>query len=67
MPHSLKNDEDIALSGLTSATLNEIRELVFGGSIVIPAAIAFLGISGAVLVANSGAFSIGFISMPAIF
>ena len=63
----IKNDEDIALSGLTSATLNEIIEVVFGGSIVIPAAVAFLGISGAVLIANSGAFSIGFISMPAIF
>ena len=62
----IKNDEDIALSGLTSATLNEIIEVVFGGSIVIPAAVAFLGISGAVLIANSGAFSIGFISMPAI-
>ncbi len=63
----ISHDKDIALSGLTSATLNEIIEVVFGGSIVIPAAIAFLGISGAIIVANSGAFSIGFIAMPAIF
>ena len=63
----IKDSDDIALSGLTSASLNEIIEVVFGGSIVIPAAVAFLGISGAIVIANSGAFSIGFIAMPAIF
>ena len=63
----IKDSEDIALSGLTSASLNEIIEVIFGGSIVIPAAVAFLGVTGAVLIANSGAFSIGFIAMPAIF
>jgi NSS family neurotransmitter:Na+ symporter len=63
----IKKDQDIALSGLTSASINELVEVVFGGSIVIPAAVAFLGISGAVLVAQSGAFTIGFIAMPVIF
>ena len=63
----IKKDSDIALSGLTSASINELVEVVFGGSIVIPAAVAFLGISGAVLVAQSGAFTIGFIAMPVIF
>ena len=63
----IKKDEDIALSGLTSASLNELIEVVFGGSIVIPAAVAFLGVAGAVLIAQSGAFTIGFIAMPAIF
>ena len=63
----IKKDQDIALSGLTSASINELVEVVFGGSIVIPAAVAFLGISGAVLIAQSGAFTIGFIAMPVIF
>ena len=63
----IKKDQDIALSGLTSASINELVEVVFGGSIVIPAAVAFLGISGAVIVAQSGAFTIGFIAMPVIF
>jgi len=63
----VRQGDDIALSGLTSASINELIEVVFGGSIVIPAAVAFLGVSGAVLVAQSGAFSIGFIAMPAIF
>ena len=63
----IKKDDDIALSGLTSASINELVEVVFGGSIVIPAAVAFLGISGAVIIAQSGAFTIGFIAMPVIF
>jgi len=63
----IRKDEDIALSGLSSSSLNELIEVVFGGSIVIPAAVAFLGIAGAVVVAQSGAFTIGFIAMPAIF
>ncbi|MFL2630570.1 MAG: sodium-dependent transporter [Thermodesulfobacteriota bacterium] len=63
----IRKDDDIALSGLTSASINELIEVVFGGSIVIPAAVAFLGISGAVIIASSGAFTIGFIAMPLIF
>ena len=42
-------------------------EVILGGSIAIPAAVAFFGISGAVAVAQSGAFSLGFVSLPAIF
>ena len=63
----VKPDDDIALTGLTSASLNETAEVILGGSIAIPAAVAFFGISGAVAVAQSGAFSLGFISLPAIF
>ena len=35
--------------------------------LLILAAVAFFGISGAVAIAQSGAFSLGFISLPAIF
>jgi len=63
----IKQDQDITLSGLTSATLNETVEVVIGGSIAIPAAVAFFGVTGAVAIAQSGAFSLGFISVPAIF
>ncbi len=59
--------QDIALSGLTSAVLNETAEVVLGGSIAIPAAVAFFGVAGAVTIAQSGAFSLGFVSLPAIF
>ncbi len=63
----VKYQNDITLSGLTSATLNETAELVLGGSIAIPAAVAFFGIAGAVEIAKSGAFNLGFVSLPAIF
>ena len=63
----IRPKQDIALTGLTSATLNETAEIVLGGTIAIPAAVAFFGVAGAVAVAQSGAFSLGFISLPAIF
>jgi len=63
----VKPKDDITLSGLTSATLNETAEVILGGSIAIPAAVAFFGIAGAVSIAQSGAFNLGFVSLPAIF
>ncbi|MCK5710813.1 MAG: sodium:calcium symporter, partial [Deltaproteobacteria bacterium] len=63
----LKADQDIALNGLTSAAINETAEVVLGGSIAIPAAVAFFGVAGAVSIAQSGAFNLGFVSLPAIF
>ncbi len=63
----IKRDQDITLSGLTAATLNEKAEVILGGSIAIPAAVAFFGAANAVAIAKSGAFNLGFISLPAIF
>jgi len=63
----IRRNQDITLSGLTSATLNETAEIVIGGSIAIPAAVAFFGVAGAVTIAKSGAFNLGFVSLPAIF
>ncbi len=63
----LRSDQDITLNGLTSATINETAEVILGGSIAIPAAVAFFGVAGAVSIAKSGAFNLGFVSLPAIF
>jgi len=63
----IRRDQDITLSGLTAATLNEKAEVVLGGSIAIPAAVAFFGVANAVEIAKGGAFNLGFISLPAIF
>ena len=63
----IKKDQDITLSGLTASSLNETAEVVLGGSLAIPAAVAFFGVANAVAIAQSGAFSLGFISLPAIF
>lgn len=63
----IKPDDDITLSGLTSASLNKAAEVVLGGSIAIPAAVAFFGVAGAIAIAEAGAFDLGFVSLPAIF
>lgn len=63
----VKKDEDIALDGLTTASLNEFAEVVLGGTIAITSAVIFFGIEGAREIAGGGAFKLGFISMPAIF
>ncbi|HEV2146783.1 MAG TPA: sodium-dependent transporter [Longimicrobiaceae bacterium] len=63
----LSTKDDIALSGIATAATNETAEVVLGGSIAIPAAVAFFGVSGAMAVAQSGSFNIGFVSMPIVF
>src|SRR3989344_2549728 len=63
----LKRGDDVVLSGLTAASTNELAEVVLGGSIVIPAAFVFFGAAGATEAAHSGAFNLGFVTMPLIF
>lgn len=63
----LSHGDDVVLSGLTSASMNEFAEVILGGSIVIPAAFAFFGMVGAQEVAAGGAFNLGFVTMPLIF
>ncbi|MDQ3555614.1 MAG: sodium-dependent transporter [Gemmatimonadota bacterium] len=63
----LSSKDDIALSGVATAATNETAEVVLGGSIAIPAAVAFFGVSGAMAVAQSGSFNLGFVSMPIVF
>lgn len=63
----LSHGDDIVLSGATAASTNEFAEVILGGSIVIPAAFAFLGVAGAQAAAASGAFNLGFVTMPFIF
>lgn len=62
----LKKRDDVVLSGLTAAATNEAAEVVLGGSIVIPAAFAFLGIAGTLAAAKGGVFNLGFITMPMV-
>ncbi|MFA5857736.1 MAG: sodium:calcium symporter [Elusimicrobiota bacterium] len=63
----LSKNQDVALSGLSSAMSNEFAEVVLGGSIVIPAAFAFFGPQEIVNIAKSGSFNLGFVTMPLIF
>ncbi len=63
----LKKGDDVALSGLTAVSMNETAEIILGGSIVIPAAFIFFGPLAVGSIANSGAFNLGFVTMPLIF
>lgn len=64
----LTRNDDVALSGLTAATTNELAEVILGGSLVIPAAFVFLGASGIQeLTAGGGSiFNLGFVTMPLV-
>ncbi|MCX7916988.1 MAG: sodium-dependent transporter [bacterium] len=62
----LSKDDDVLLSGLTSASANEFAEVILGGSIVIPAAFVFFGPIGIKEIANQGTFNLGFVTMPLI-
>jgi len=63
----LREKDDVALSGFATATSNELAEVILGGSIAIPAAIIFFGVVNAQEIAQSGAFRLGFITLPAVF
>ncbi len=58
----LKPDDDIVLSGLATVSLNELAEVVLGGTIAIPLAYTFLGVDGL----KSGV-GLSFIALPNIF
>ena len=58
----LKKKDDIALSGFTASTTNELFEVGFGGLITITAAFVFLGASGV-----GGGFGLGFQTLPVVF
>ncbi|MCB9582039.1 MAG: sodium-dependent transporter [Polyangiaceae bacterium] len=60
-----KND-DVAVTGLTTAATNEFVEIIFGSMIAIPAAAVFFGAAAIPEVASSGTFDIGMVSMPEI-
>jgi len=62
----LNKDDDIALNGLSTASLNEFAEVILGGTIAIVSAAVFFGPQSIKDIAG-GAFQLGFISMPAIF
>jgi SNF family Na+-dependent transporter len=60
----MRKKDDVVLSGLTATSANEFCEVGLGGLITIPAAVAFLGISGVV---GMGTFGLGFNVLPQVF
>jgi len=61
----LTKKDDVALSGLTAASTNEVAEVILGGSIVIPAAVLFFGVKETGQAAES-IFDLGFMTMPLV-
>lgn len=59
----VKKDDDIALAALTTASLNEVAEVVLGGTIAIPIAYAYLGPS----VVKQGSLGLSFMALPNVF
>jgi len=63
----VREKEDIALNGLATSSVNEFAEVILGGTIAIPVAVAFFGIAQTTIIAKGGAFDLGFVSLPIIF
>jgi NSS family neurotransmitter:Na+ symporter len=63
----LSKRDDIVLNGLATSATNETAEVVLGGTIAIPAAVVFFGVTGAMAIAQSGSFNLGFATMPVVF
>lgn len=60
----IRNEQDIALSGITAASINEVAEVGLAGMIIVPAASAFLGVAAA---AGCSTFGLGFSVLPQVF
>jgi NSS family neurotransmitter:Na+ symporter len=63
----LREKDDVALTGLSTTSANEFAEVVLGGSVAIPAAATFFGITATQVIASQGTFYLGFASMPPVF
>ena len=63
----MREEEDVVLTGLSTAGLNELAEVVLGGTIALTAAVAFFGSSETQEIAKGGAFNLGFQALPVIF
>jgi len=63
----LTKKDDILLNGIATSATNETAEVVLGGTIAIPAAVIFFGVTGATQIAASGSFDLGFATMPVVF
>jgi neurotransmitter:Na+ symporter, NSS family len=63
----LNKDQDCAMTGLATVSTNELAEVVLGGSIAIPIAVASFGLVATQAIAAGGSFNLGFVAMPVIF
>ncbi|HMP58244.1 MAG TPA: sodium-dependent transporter [Gemmatales bacterium] len=60
----LREQDDVALTGTSAAWTNQFCEVVLGGTILIPIAVAYLGLAD---VQQRSGFSLGFFVFPTLF
>ncbi|MGI8980802.1 MAG: sodium-dependent transporter [Pirellulaceae bacterium] len=64
----LREKDDIVLTGATAGWTNEFCEVILGGTILIPIAVAYLGLPEVVNRTSGGSgFSLGFMVFPTLF
>lgn len=64
----LRRRDDIALNAATAGWMNELVEVVLGGSLLIPIATAYLGLTAvASATAGGSGFALGFLTLPTLF
>ena len=64
----LREKDDVALTGATTAMTNEFCEVILGGTILIPVAVAYLGLVAVQeSVAGGSGFGLGFQVFPTLF
>jgi hypothetical protein len=64
----LREQDDVALTGATAAWTNELCEVILGGTILIPIAVAYLGLPAVQeATAEGSGFGLGFYVFPTLF
>jgi len=63
----VREHQDVTLNALTTSSTNEFAEVILGGTIAIPIAVAFFGLAETQVIAQGGAFNLGFQALPVIF
>ncbi len=64
----LRRNDDVTLNGATGAWTNELCEVVLGGTVLIPIAVAYLGLPAVQEKVSEGSgFSLGFMVFPTLF
>jgi NSS family neurotransmitter:Na+ symporter len=64
----LREQDDVVLTGSSAAWTNEFCEVILGGSILLPIAVAYLGLQAVQnMTAGGSGFGIGFMTFPTLF
>jgi neurotransmitter:Na+ symporter, NSS family len=64
----VREQDDIALTGASAAWTNEFCEVILGGSILVPIAVAYLGLQGMQeTIKGSSGLALGFVVFPEMF